>query len=215
MNLKTFFDNFEFLADAPDGVQKLREMILQLAIQGKLVPQDPKDEPASVLLEKIKSEKEKLIKGKIIKKSKPLPQIEKENIPYNLPSSWQWQWLEQIFYPVSSSNKKIKTKDVLSEGKYPVVDQGKKYIRGYSNNKNKLIKIPGTVIIFGDHTREIKLIDFDFIAGADGVKILRPIFINEKYFFHVLRNLDIESRGYSRHYKMLLNNLFPVPPLEE
>ncbi|MEA5511301.1 hypothetical protein VB715_16125 [Crocosphaera sp. UHCC 0190] len=55
--LHTFFNHFELLADAPNGVQKLRELILQLAVQGKLVPQDENDEPAAILLETIKTEK--------------------------------------------------------------------------------------------------------------------------------------------------------------
>jgi len=90
MKLDTFFDNFGLLADAPNGVQKLREMILQLAVQGNLVPQDPKDEPASVLLEKIKAEKERLIKEGKIKKTKPLPSIKPGEIPYEIPIGWEW-----------------------------------------------------------------------------------------------------------------------------
>ena len=61
MTVETFFANFGHLADAPNGVQKLRELILQLAVQGKLVPQDPKDEPASVLLGKFKNERKQLV----------------------------------------------------------------------------------------------------------------------------------------------------------
>ncbi len=90
MNLDTFFDNFGLLAEAPNGVQKLREMVLQLAVQGKLVPQDPKDEPASVLLEKIKAEKKQLIKKTKNKKSKPLPPIQSHAISHDLPESWVW-----------------------------------------------------------------------------------------------------------------------------
>jgi type I restriction enzyme S subunit len=60
MNKETFSENFELLADTPTGVQKLRELILSLAIQGKLVPQDSYDEPASILLEKIKNEKKRI-----------------------------------------------------------------------------------------------------------------------------------------------------------
>lgn len=90
MKLDTFFDNFGLLAGAPNGVKKLKEMVLQLAVQGKLVPQDPKDEPTSVLLEKIKAEKERLIKEERIKKAKPLPPIEPGEIPYEIPNSWEW-----------------------------------------------------------------------------------------------------------------------------
>lgn len=66
MKPDVFFENFELLADAPNGIQKLREMILQLAVMGKLVEQGPNDEPASVLLQKIKAEKEKLGKKEIL-----------------------------------------------------------------------------------------------------------------------------------------------------
>ncbi len=61
MKVETFFQNFELLTDAPNAVTKLREVILQLAVKGKLVPQDSSDEPASVLLARIKAEKEELI----------------------------------------------------------------------------------------------------------------------------------------------------------
>src|SRR3989304_1134378 len=90
MKPETFFDNFELLADAPNGVRKLRELILQLAVRGKLVAQDEKDEPASVLLEKIKAERKLLIKEKTIKKLNSMPPIEVNDIPYDLPDGWKW-----------------------------------------------------------------------------------------------------------------------------
>lgn len=68
----------------------LKDKILQLAIQGKLVDQDPNDEPAIVLLEKIEKEKEKLIKEKKIKKQKPLPEITEEEKPFDIPEGWEW-----------------------------------------------------------------------------------------------------------------------------
>jgi len=77
-------------------ISKLRQAILQEAVQGKLVPQDPKDEPASELIKKIKAEKEKLIKEGKIKKEKPLPPISKEEIPYGLPKGWGWCRLGMI-----------------------------------------------------------------------------------------------------------------------
>ena len=88
--------NFDLLYDTPENVSKLKQAILQLAVQGKLVPQDPKDEPASVLLEKIKVEKERLIRERKIKHSKPLPPISPDEVPFQLPKGWVWCWLGEI-----------------------------------------------------------------------------------------------------------------------
>jgi len=89
MTVETFFANFGHLADAPNGAQKLRELILQLAVQGKLVSQDEKDEPASVLMERVNVEKAKLIKEKSIGKTQLAP-ITSEDESYELPSTWAW-----------------------------------------------------------------------------------------------------------------------------
>ena len=83
-------DNFHLLDSKPENVNKLRKAILQLAVQGKLVPQDPKDEPASVLLKKIKAEKDRLIKEGKIKKPKPSPPITADEMPHKLPVGWEW-----------------------------------------------------------------------------------------------------------------------------
>jgi len=78
------------------GIKKLRELILELAVRGLLVPQDPSDEPASELLKKIAAEKAKLIKEGKIKKEKPLPPIRQQDEPFDLPSGWKWALLPQI-----------------------------------------------------------------------------------------------------------------------
>ena len=75
------------------------------------------------------------------------------------------------------------------------MDQGKIKIRGYCNNDQKVIKVESPLILFGDHTREIKLIDFDFVVGADGVKILKPICILEQFYFLALKWLPLTDRG--------------------
>ena len=80
-----------------DYIKKLRQSILSEAVQGKLVPQDTNDEPASELLKKIKAEKEKLIKEKKIKKEKPLPPISEDETPYELPNGWGWVRLQDVF----------------------------------------------------------------------------------------------------------------------
>jgi type I restriction enzyme S subunit len=72
------------------GIKKLRELILELAVRGKLVPQDPNDEPASELLKRIAAEKADLVKQGKIKKQKPLPEISEEEKPFELPKGWEW-----------------------------------------------------------------------------------------------------------------------------
>jgi len=92
--MKLLFSHFDKLAEAPGGVKKLRELVLQLAVQGKLVPQDPKDEPASVLLEKIQAEKERLIKEGKARNQRPLEPLKAKEIPYEIPSGWEWTKLD-------------------------------------------------------------------------------------------------------------------------
>ena len=78
------------------GIKKLRELILELAVRGKLVPQDPRDEPASVLLERIAAEKARLVKEGKIKKPKPLPEITDDEKPFEIPVGWSWARLDDI-----------------------------------------------------------------------------------------------------------------------
>jgi type I restriction enzyme, S subunit len=82
--------NFSELYSVKENVTELRKAILQLAVMGKLVPQDPNDEPASELLKAIELEKQRLVKEGKIKKSKPLPEIDREEIPYTLPNGWEF-----------------------------------------------------------------------------------------------------------------------------
>lgn len=87
---------FDTAFAAPDGIAKLRELILTLAMQGKLVAQDPKDPSASELLKEIEAEKKRLVKAGKIKKPKPLPLIKPEEAPYQLPQGWEWVRLIEI-----------------------------------------------------------------------------------------------------------------------
>ena len=71
--------------------------------------------------------------------------------------------------------------------------------------------------MFGDHTRNVKYIDFPFIVGADGTKLMKPILCCEKFIYYLVLYAakNLRSRGYARHYTLLRNELFPLPPLEE
>ncbi|MFP4121161.1 MAG: hypothetical protein ACOC07_05550 [Coleofasciculus sp.] len=82
-------DNFDLLYSTPENVSQLRQAILQLAVMGKLVPQDANDEPASVLLERIREEKKRLIKEGKIKKQKELPPVNADEMPFELPDGWE------------------------------------------------------------------------------------------------------------------------------
>ncbi len=82
--------HFDIAFAAPDGIKKLRELILTLAMQGKLVPQDPNDQPASELLKEIEAEKRRMVKAGKIREPKPLPEIKPDEVPYELPKSWEW-----------------------------------------------------------------------------------------------------------------------------
>ncbi|RKT58781.1 type I restriction enzyme S subunit [Azonexus fungiphilus] len=88
--------HFDQVAQAPGGITRLRELILTLAVQGKLVPQDPTDEPASVLLERIRAEKARLVKEGKIRKEKPLAAIDDEETPFCLPLAWEWERLGHV-----------------------------------------------------------------------------------------------------------------------
>lgn len=111
---------------------------------------------------------------------------------------------------------KVKTSDCFEEGTYPVVDQSEKDITGYINNEELLYKSDLPIIIFGDHTRNIKYVDFPFAAGADGTKILHTTSIlDSKFFYYYLKSLQIPNLGYSRHYSILKQLDVPVPSLNE
>ena len=88
--------NLDLLATAPGGVARLRELILTLAVQGKLVPQDPADEPASVLPQKIRAEKDRLMAEGKIRRDKPLAEIAEEEKPFALPEGWEWVRLFEL-----------------------------------------------------------------------------------------------------------------------
>lgn len=97
-------NNFDLLYSIPETIPKLRQAILQLAVQGKLVPQNPNDESVSVLFENIKEEKAKLIKENKIKALKPLPSIKQDETPFALPENWLWVRMQEIFTVITDGN---------------------------------------------------------------------------------------------------------------
>ena len=131
-----------------------------------------------------------------------------------LPEDWNWARLGEVCDKISLSKIKIKQKDYLEEGLYPVIDQGQNLIGGYYNDTKLVIPNEPPYIVFGDHTKSKKYINFKFIAGADGVKVLKAKnVINSKFLYYSLLNVKIEDKGYARHFQLLEKILFPLPPL--
>ena len=128
---------------------------------------------------------------------------------------WEIKSFEDCIVKVKNTTK-VPTNNYLEQGDYPIVSQEDSLISGYWNNENDVFHISTPIVIFGDHTRVLKYVDFDFVLGADGVKILQPIdTLNAKFFKLYLEYCKIPSLGYSRHYKLLKEINVPIPPLPE
>ncbi len=125
---------------------------------------------------------------------------------------------DEALEDATGGNAKVLTSDLSSSGKYAVIDQGQQFISGYVDDENLLYRRNGEpVILFGDHTKIIKFIDFDFVLGADGVKALkaRPGFY-PRYLLHYLHCIPLPNNlGYSRHFKYLKAATIPKPPINE
>lgn len=116
------------------------------------------------------------------------------------------------------ADKKTKRKEYEEVGALAIIDQGKKLIGGYTNNLDMQLKCTLPVIIFGDHTRAVKYVDFPFGAGADGIKVLSPKNeVNPKYLFYGTQYLTLRfpDKGYARHYQYIEKMDLQLPELEE
>ncbi len=151
------------------------------------------------------------------KKGAPVsPFVPAEEQPYPIPENWFWIHLLDSFENHTDSKKKVQSKTYLENGELAVVDQGQELIGGYTDDENMAYSGKLPVIIFGDHTRCVKYIDFPFAQGADGVKVLLPKpFYDAQAFYFALQSIDIPNMGYRRHYPLFPQFCIPVPPLPE
>ena len=128
---------------------------------------------------------------------------------------WDTRVFDDCINPVKYS-RKIQRKDFLKEGRYPIISQESELINGCWDDEADVFRVSSPVIIFGDHTQILKYVDFDFVLGADGVKILDPRnFLQPRFFFYQLQASSISSLGYARHYRLLRELNIKVPPLPE
>jgi len=104
MNTERLLAQYEKIVDAPDAIPRLRRFILDLAVSGKLVPQEAGDEPAVELLKRIAKEKAQLVKAGEIRKGDPLPSISEDELPFDLPRGWAWARLGDLIHLVSGQH---------------------------------------------------------------------------------------------------------------
>lgn len=124
---------------------------------------------------------------------------------------WPTKAFKYVLQPIIGSQTKIEKTEWKEKGNIPVISQEKEFISGYVSDVEPITDLP--VIVFGDHTTIFKYIDFQFVRGADGVKLFKPIsdYI-PKAFYYICQTLDIPaSQKYTRHYKYLSNVKIPVP----
>ena len=116
---------------------------------------------------------------------------------------------------VISPKKKLNRKEYLDEGIYPVIDQGQSFIVGYTNDTNAVFE-NNKYIVFGDHTESLKYVDFPFVQGADGIKVLKTDekYINSRYLYHAILNFYEITGEYKRHFSLLKKTEIPIPSLE-
>ena len=121
-----------------------------------------------------------------------------------------WKPLNKIVTTITATVK-LKREMYCSTGSTPIIDQGEKFIAGYTDENFEAIP-SNEYIIFGDHSEHIKYVNFSFIQGADGLKILKPKEDNAKYIYYAFQNFYVKELNYKRHWSSAKETLIPLPP---
>lgn len=137
--------------------------------------------------------------------------------PRKFPVMWKVKPFDDSFFDMTGGNIKIQTRDCRQVGMLPIIDQGQSTVAGYVDDVSLACKAPLPCILFGDHTRTFKYVEYPFALGADGVKVLVPRpGLDARFAFHYLQTVRLpEDLGYSRHFKYLREAPVPQPPIAE
>jgi type I restriction enzyme S subunit len=217
--------------------QQLRNSILQLAVQGKLVPQDPHDEGASVLLEKIRNEKQMLVKSGKIKKERALKPIEDEEIPFDIPASWEWVRLGEIGEIVGGGTPKTEKSEYWDNGKIPwltpadmknikgkYVSRGERHIteQGLQNSSARLISKNSLIYSSRAPIGYIAIATNELCTnqGFKSIVLFDESIVDYLYYCVIQRTPEIKSRASGTTFKEISGTEFgkifvPFPPLAE
>lgn len=197
------------------NTKKLKQLVLDLAIHGKLVPQDPNDEPASVLLERIKTEKSKTLKNK----KTSIPSDNLDDVPFDVPEGWCWTRLGDCFY--MQAGKNIKAEDInenpSGENKYKCF--GGNGLRGYVNTYNHSGSYP-IVGRQGALCGNINFAEGDFYATEHAVPVHTFAGTDPMWAYHFLKALNLNQYATATaqpglSVKVIEDVFIPLPPLSE
>jgi type I restriction enzyme S subunit len=234
MNAERLLAHYERIADAPDAIARLRRFVLDLAVRGKLVPQDSNDEPASELLKRIAAEKARLVKAAEIRTPKAIPAL--PEIPFPIPSNWRWSQLAEIgvLSPRNEAPDTLEASFVpmpLIAAEYGVANQHeirpwgeiKKGYTHFAEGDVGLAKITpcfenGKSAVFRNLTGGIG-------AGTTELHIVRPLFVDQDYILLFLKSPHFIETGIPRMTgtagqkrvptEYFAHSPFPLPPLAE
>jgi type I restriction enzyme S subunit len=238
---QTLEQHFDITFAAPDGIKKLRELILTLAMQGKLLEQEPSDPPATQLLKEIEAEKKRLVKEGKIKAPKPLPEIKQEEVPYALPQGWEWVRIGSICsyiqrgkgpsYVESSTHRVISQKCVRW---YGLDLEPARYIDPNSLEKYEQIRFlcGGDLLWNSTGTGTIgraclvpdELDGAEFVADSH-VTVIRSQKINKHFLWRWIQSPIVQSEiensasGTTNQIELntstVINHLIPLPSIAE
>lgn len=232
--VKLMESHFDTAFAAPDGIKRLRELILTLAMQGKLVPQDPHDQPARELLKEIGAEKRRLVKAGKIKEPRPLLEISAEELPYALPKGWEWVRLNNFGIWKSGSTPSRQNSSFYG-GDIPWVKSGEVKRGRISETEEKITQTAldncslhlnpiGSVLIamYGANIGEVGVLEIEATTNQ-AVCACKPYSgISNIYLIHLITSLkeDFIAQGAGAAQpnisrEKIVNTIVPLPPLAE
>ena len=236
MNANRLLTHYEKIADAPNAIPRLRRFILDLAVRGKLVKQDPKDEPASELLKRIAAEKARLVKEGKIRKTKSVAALDVDEIPFRLPSGWAWTQIERLGL-ISPRNV---APDDFQASFVPMPLIAAEYGAGHQHQTRLWGKIKKGYTHFADGDVGLAKITpcfqngkstvFRNLVGGIGsgtteLHIVRPLFVTPEFILLFLKSSHFIETGVARMTgtagqkrvprQYFTSSPFPLPPLSE
>ncbi len=236
MSIDGLLSNFDRLMQTPEAVRRLRGFILDLAVRGKLVAQDPTDEPAAELVKRIAAEKVRLVKAGEIRKPKAIPALRKENLPFSLPSNWQWSQIAEIglLSPRNEAADDIEASFVpmpMIAADYGVmcdheVRQWREIKKGYTHFAEGDVGLAKITPCFQNGKSTVfRNLTGGLGSGTTELHIVRPLFVDPNFVVLFLKSPHFIETGIPKMTGTagqkrvptgyFAHSPFPLPPLDE